>query len=246
MLNKRIALVTGGSRGIGAAIAKQLAEDGLAVVVNYAGRVVDANQVVDDIVRAGGQAMAWRADVSNTQAVKGMFDVIESEWGAVDVLVNNAGIVPATLPVLADTRDDTFDQLVSINLKGTFNTLREASTRLCHGGRIINLSSSLVGLLMPGYSVYTATKAAVEAMSGVFAKELRGRRISVNVVAPGPTSTELFFNGKIPEAIERLTKTAPLERLGKPQDIADMVAFLASPAGEWVNGQVIRVNGGII
>jgi 3-oxoacyl-[acyl-carrier protein] reductase len=147
---------------------------------------------------------------------------------------------------LADADDKMFDRQIAVNLKGSFNTLREASTRLRAGGRIINFSSSVVGLLQPGYGVYAATKAAVEAMTSVLAKELRGRNITVNAVAPGPTATELFLNGKSPELIDRLAKLAPLERLGQPGDIADVVAFLAGKDGGWVNGQVLRANGGII
>jgi 3-oxoacyl-[acyl-carrier protein] reductase len=173
-----------------------------------------------------------------------MFDSAEAAFGGVDVLVNNAGIM--TLSTIADTDDVAFDRLINVNLRGTFNTLREAANRLRDGGRIINFSSSVVGLLQPTYGVYAATKAAVEAMTGVLVKELRGRGISVNSVAPGPTATDLFLNGKSQEVVDRLAKLAPLERLGQPEDIAAAVAFLASPDGGWVNGQIIRVNGGII
>jgi len=162
----------------------------------------------------------------------------------VDVLVNNAGIM--SLATVANADDASFDRQIAVNLKGTFNTLREAATRLRAGGRIINFSSSVVALLQPTYAVYAATKAGVEAMTSVFAKELRGRDITVNAVAPGPTATDLFLNGKPQEVVERLAKLAPLERLGQPSDIANTVAFLAGPDGGWVNGQVLRANGGII
>jgi 3-oxoacyl-[acyl-carrier protein] reductase len=168
----------------------------------------------------------------------------EAALGGVDVLVNNAGVM--TLAKLAETDDAAFDKLVSTNLKGTFNTLREAANRLRSGGRIINFSSSMVGLQMPTYSIYAATKAAVETMTRVLARELRGKNITANAVAPGPTATELFLDGKPAEVIDRFAKQPPLERLGQPQDIANVVAFLAGPDGSWVNGQVLRANGGII
>jgi 3-oxoacyl-[acyl-carrier protein] reductase len=240
----KIALVTGASRGIGAAVARRLAHDGFTVVINYAGDVAAAETLARDIDASGGHALAVQADVSDPAAVRQLFDAAESSFGAVDVLVNNAGIMQ--LANLADADDKMFDRQIAVNLKGSFNTLREASTRLRAGGRIINFSSSVVGLLQPGYGVYAATKAAVEAMTSVLAKELRGRNITVNAVAPGPTATELFLNGKSPELIDRLAKLAPLERLGQPGDIADVVAFLAGKDGGWVNGQVLRANGGII
>jgi 3-oxoacyl-[acyl-carrier protein] reductase len=240
----KIALVTGASRGIGAAVARRLALDGFTVVINYAGDVAAAETLARDIDASGGHALAVQADVSDPVAVRQLFDAAESSFGAVDVLVNNAGIMQ--LANLADADDRMFDRQVAVNLKGSFNTLREAATRLRAGGRIINFSSSVVGLLQPGYGVYAATKAAVEAMTSVLAKELRGRNITVNAVAPGPTATELFLNGKSPELIDRLAKLAPLERLGQPGDIADVVAFLAGKDGGWVNGQVLRANGGII
>jgi 3-oxoacyl-[acyl-carrier protein] reductase len=173
-----------------------------------------------------------------------MFDSAETAFGGVDVLVNNAGIMP--LATFADTDDAMFDRLIAINLKGVFNTLREAARRLRDGGRIVNLSSSVVGLLQPTYGVYAGTKAAVEAMTGVLTKELRGRDITVNAIAPGPTATKLFFDGKPRAVIDHLTKLAPLERLGQPEDIAAAVAFLVGPDGGWINGQTLRANGGII
>jgi 3-oxoacyl-[acyl-carrier protein] reductase len=240
----KVALVTGASRGIGAAVAERLAKDGFTVVINYAGSAGLAEEVARRIEKAGGKAITAQADVSDSRAVARMFDSAEAAFGGVDVLVNNAGIMP--LANLADTDDATFDKVVGINLRGTFNTLREAAKRLRSGGRIINFSSSVVGLLMPSYSVYAATKAAVETMTQVLARELRGRGITANAVAPGPTGTDLFFKGKSQEVIDRLAKQAPLERLGQPQDIAGVVAFLAGPDGGWINGQVLRANGGIV
>jgi 3-oxoacyl-[acyl-carrier protein] reductase len=243
---KQVAIVTGASRGIGAAIAQRLARDGFAVVVNYAGNTAEATKVVNAIIADGGSAIALQADVADSAAVRGLFDQTIAQLGRVDVLVNNAGIMPPQLPHLAATDDDTFDRLVAVNLKGSFNTMREAATRLEQGGRIINFSSSLVGTLLPGYAVYAATKAGVEAMTNILAKELRGKNITVNAVAPGPTATALFLDGKTPELIERLAKMPPLERLGQPEDIANAVSFFASQDGGWINGQTLRANGGMV
>ena len=242
----KVALVTGASRGIGAAIAKRLAADGFAVVINYAGRAADANAVVQEIQAAGGRATAIQADVSSAAEVAAMFNQIETTLGGLDVLVNNAGIMQPGLVSLADTDDALFDRLLAINVKGTFNTLRLAAKRLRQGGRIVNFSSSVVGLAMPGYSVYAGTKSAVETMTNIYAKELRGRNISVNAVAPGPTATDLFLKGKTDDQIAHLAKMPPLERLGQPEDIAATVSFLVGPDGSWVNGQTLRANGGII
>ena len=244
--HSRVAIVTGASRGIGAAVALRLARDGYAVVVNYAGKAEEAHGVVQAIKSKGGQAVAVQADVSDSAAVRRLFDQAISAYGRVDVLVNNAGIMPPALPPLAQTDDATFDRLFAVNVKGTFNTLREAAARLQAGGRIVNFSSSVIGLALPGYAVYAATKSAVETFTHIMAKELRGKGISVNAVAPGPTATALFLDGKTPEAIERLAKAAPLERLGTPEDIAGAVAFLASEDAGWINGQTLRANGGLV
>ena len=240
----KVAIVTGASRGIGAAVAERLARDGFTVVVNYSGSQAPAEALVRKIEAAGGRALAAQGDVASADAVKRMFDAAEAAFGGVDVLVNNAGIM--ALAPLAQSDDALFDRHVAVNLKGSFNTMREAARRLRDGGRIVNFSSSVVGLLQPTYGVYAATKAAIEALTSVLAKEMRGRGITVNAIAPGPTATDLFLDGKSPELVERLAKLAPLERLGKPEDIAAAVAFLAGPDGAWVNGQTLRANGGII
>ncbi|KWH24706.1 3-ketoacyl-ACP reductase [Burkholderia cepacia] len=239
-----VAIVTGASRGIGAAISRRLVDDGLAVVVNYAGKAAEAEDLASDLADAGGQAIAVQADVGDPAAVARLFDAAEAAFGGVDVLVNNAGIMK--LAPLADSDDALFDTQVAVNLKGAFNTLREAARRLRNGGRIVNLSSSVVGLKPETYGVYTATKAAVEAMTGILSKELRGRSITVNAVAPGPTATDLFLNGKSAELIERMSKMNPLERLGTPSDIANAISFLVGPDGGWINGQVLRSNGGMV
>ena len=243
-LNGKTAIVTGASRGIGAAIATRLAADGFAVVVNFAGRAEDADAQVTRIRDAGGSSMAVQADVSNPQAVGAMFDEAEKTFGGVDVLVNNAGIMP--LAKIAEADDAAFDRIIAINLRGVFNGMREAAKRIRSGGRIISFSSSVVGLYQPSYGIYAATKAGTEAMTHVLANELRGRNITVNAIAPGPTATDLFLTGKSQELIDRLAKAPPLERLGKPEDIASVVSFLAGPDGAWINGQVLRANGGIV
>jgi 3-oxoacyl-[acyl-carrier protein] reductase len=242
--NGKVAIVTGASRGIGSAVAERLARDGFSVIVNYSGSVEAADALVRKIGESGGRALAVKADVSDARAVREMFETTVSKFGGVDVLVNNAGIM--TLSNIADTDDASFDKQIAINLKGTFNALREGAKRLRSGGRIINFSSSVVGLLQPTYAVYAGTKAAVEAMTSVLAKELRGRNITVNAVAPGPTATDLFLKGKPQAVVDHLAKLAPLERLGEPDDIARAVSFLAGPDGAWINGQVLRANGGII
>jgi 3-oxoacyl-[acyl-carrier protein] reductase len=242
--DNKVAIVTGASGGIGAAVAERLAKEGFTVVINYAGNAASAEALAEQIKGQGGQAIIAQADVSDPAAVRRMFDSAEAAFGGVDVLVNNAGVM--TLAPIADSDDDLFDRHVAVNLRGSFNTLREAAGRLRDGGRIINFSSSVVGMLQPGYGVYAATKAAVEAMTSILAKELRGRDITVNAIAPGPTATKLFLDGKPQEVIDRLAKMAPLERLGQPSDIAAAVAFLAGPDGAWINGQTLRANGGII
>lgn len=239
----RVALVTGGSRGIGAAIVRRLASDGFAVGINYASSAAEADALADEIRQAGGRAIAVGADVSKPAQVRAMFDAVEAGLGPVDVLVNSAGVLQ--VQPLAETSDELYDQTFDINTRGTFNTLREAAARLADGGSIVNVSSTTVALNLPGYSVYIASKAAVESLTQVFAKELRGRRITVNAVAPGPVATQLFFKGKSPELIEHYAKMPPLERLGQPEDISGIVSFLAGPDSGWVNGQLLRANGGV-
>jgi len=240
----RVAIITGASRGIGAVIARQLASEGFAVAINYVSSAREASALVVELRQAGHKAMAVQADVSNAADVARLFTETEQQLGKVDVLINNAGML--TVMPLAQHSDELYDQTFNINTKGTFNTLREAATRLNSGGRIVNFSSSTVGMNLPGYAVYIASKAAVESLTQVFAKELRGRQITVNAIAPGPVATQLFLQGKTEEQIQAFAKMPPLERLGQPQDIARIVSFLVSTAADWVNGQVLRANGGLV
>ncbi|MBB1636372.1 SDR family oxidoreductase [Cupriavidus sp. UME77] len=239
----QVAIVTGASRGIGAAVARRLAQDGLAVAINYAAGAAQADALVAELKAAGASAIAVQADVSKANDVRSLFEITEQQLGKVSVLVNNAGVLK-TVP-LADTSDALYDQTFDINVRGTFNTLREAAARLADGGRIVNVSSTTLALNMPGYAVYNATKAAVEAFTHVFAKELRGRNITVNAVAPGPIATSLFLDGKTEEQIQAFAKMPPLQRLGQPEDIAGVVAFLVGADAGWVNGQILRANGGL-
>ncbi|MFF2187905.1 SDR family oxidoreductase [Streptomyces sp. NPDC058155] len=240
---RRVVIVTGGSRGIGRETAERLAADGHAVVVNYAGNRTEAEAAVAAITEAGGTAMAFRADVADEVAVSALFDAAEEAFGGVDVLVHAAGVM--SVKPLVDTELDALDRMHRTNIRGTFVVDQQAARRLRSGGAIINFSSSVLGLAFPGYTAYAASKGAVEAMTLILARELRGRDITVNAVAPGPTATALFLDGKDEETVSKLAAQPPLERLGRPEDIAEVVSFLAGPA-RWVNGQVLRANGGII
>ncbi|WHT39011.1 SDR family oxidoreductase [Myroides odoratus] len=240
-LNNKVILVTGASRGIGAEVAQQLAAAGAKVIVNYAHGKAAAEEVVHSIKNNGGDAIALQADVSNAEAVKQLFDHAINHYGRVDVLVNNAGIMITKL--IKDTTDEDFTSQFDINVKGVFNTLREASTKLADHGSIINFSSTTTRLLMPTYGIYVATKGAVEQLTRVFAKEIGARGINVNAILPGPTNTELFTKGKPQEVIDRLTSLNAFNRLGEPADIAKIVVFLANDDAKWISGQIIGVNG---
>ncbi|UJW76608.1 SDR family oxidoreductase [Rhizobium sp. SL42] len=242
--SNRSAIVTGSSKGIGAAIARRLAGDGFAVVVNYASGADAAAAVVDQIEAAGGRAVAVKADIASSDGMKALFDTAEEVFGGVDVLVNNAGIMQ--LSPIAETPDVAFERQVAINLGGVFRGMREGANRIRPGGRIISFSTSVVGLYQPAYGVYAATKAGVEAMTHILAKELGPKAITVNAVAPGPVETELFMKGKSDELVNTIAGMNPLKRLGQPDDIAGVVSFLAGADGGWVNGQVIRANGGVV
>lgn len=239
----RVAIVTGGSRGIGRAAAERLAADGMAVVIVYAGNKAEADKAVEEIKAAGGQAIAAQADVADEVALGAAFDLAAETFGGVDVVVNSAGIMP--LGTVADMDLEVFDRIMRTNARGTFVVSQQAARRLRNGGAIINVSSSVVGLRFPQYGAYAMSKGGVEALTLILARELRGRDITVNAVAPGPTATALFLEGKDEATIDNLAKQAPLERIGSPADIAEVISFLAGPA-RWINGQVVRANGGII
>lgn len=241
---KRSAIVTGSSGGIGAAVAERLARDGWAVTINYSGSEAPAQVLAQRIEAAGGQAIAVKADVSDPAAVAALFDRTEQAFGGVDALVNNAGIMK--LAPLAETDDALFDRHVAVNLKGVFNCLREGARRIRDGGRIVSFSSSVVGLYQPGYGAYAATKAGVEAMTHILAKELGPKQITVNAIAPGPVATKLFLDDKSDEQVAQISKMIPLGRLGEPDDIAAAIAFLVGPDSHWINGQVVRANGGVL
>jgi 3-oxoacyl-[acyl-carrier protein] reductase len=244
MTGNRVAIVTGGSRGIGAAVVRKLAQQGHDVVVGYAGNADAAEKSVAAAAEAGARAIAVRADVADEQAVAALFDEAGTAFGGVDVVVNAAGRM--ALATVADLDLAEFDALHRTNVRGTFVVAQQAARRVRPGGAIIAFSTSVVGLQLPTYGAYVASKAAVEGMTMILARELRGRDVTVNAVAPGPTATALFLDGKDEATVERMAKQPPLERLGRPEDIAGTVAFLAGPAGRWVNGQVVRANGGIV
>ena len=242
-LTEKVILVTGASRGIGAEIARKLATAGAKVIVNYAGSQDVAEQVVNDINASGGEALAVQADVSNAGQVKALFDKAIETFGRIDVLVNNAGVM-ITKP-LKDTTDEEFTRQFDINVRGTFNTMREAATRLADNGSIINFSTSVNRIMLPGYSTYVATKAAVEQLTRVFSKEIGSRGINVNSISPGPTNTELFTKGKPQELIDRLASLSAFNRIAEPDDIAQVVVFLASDEAKWITAQNIGANGGM-
>ncbi|MFF8991228.1 SDR family oxidoreductase [Streptomyces sp. NPDC014983] len=238
----RVALVTGASGGIGRAVSERLAAAGMAVGVHYAGNAAAAQEVVDSIERAGGHAVAVRGDVADATAMSEAFDTVEKTFGGLDVVVHTAGVM--TLGPVAEFDLDALDRMHRTNIRGTFVVAQQAARRVRAGGAVVTFSTSITRLAAPGYAAYAASKGAVEAMTLVLARELRGRDITVNAVAPGPTATPLFLDGKDEATVERLAAQAPLERLGTPADIAETVAFLAGP-GRWVNGQVLFANGGI-
>ncbi|MBD2163037.1 SDR family oxidoreductase [Calothrix membranacea FACHB-236] len=242
-LTGKVAIITGASRGIGKAIALKLASNGASVVVNYAGNTAKAEEVVAEVTQHGGQAIAIPADISQVAEIERLFAQAIAKFGKVDILVNNAGSI-VYKPITEITEAD-FDKIFAVNVKGTFFACQQAAQKLTEGGRIINFSSSTTAMMLPTYSAYVATKGAVEQITRVLAKELGTKKITVNAVSPGPTDTELFRDGKSDEQINRLAQMAALGKLGDVQEIADVVAFLASDEARWITGQNIRVNGGI-
>ncbi len=242
-LENKVVIVTGASRGIGKEIVLLLAENGAKVVVNHSNSAAEAQETVDAIYKIGGSALAVKADVSQKDDVTLLFDKAIETYGKVDILVNNAGILVTNM--LKDLSQDEFTRLFDVNVRGIFNTLQEAHSKLADNGTIINFSSSTVKLMFPTYALYSASKAAVEQMTRVFSKEI-GRGISVNAIAPGPTETDLFLNGKPQEVLDRLRGQSAFNRLGKPIDIARVVLFLASDDSKWISGQVIGANGALV
>ena len=238
----KVAVVTGASGGIGRAVALRLARDGFGVVLNYAGNAGKAEAAVAEIKAAEGHAFAVQADVADAAAVERLFQETLGAFGRIDVVVNSAGIMP--MGPIAEGSLEAFDRVIATNLRGSFSVMAQAAKHVGKGGRIIMFSSSVIAKSFPGYGPYIASKAGVEGLVPVLANELRGREITVNAVAPGPVSTELFLKGKTEAQIEQFRRLAPLERLGRPEDIADVISFLAGPAGGWVNAQVLRANGG--
>ena len=243
-LDGKVALITGASRGIGRAIALRLGREGAAVVVNYSGNLEAARETVAAVEAAGGRAVPVQADVGQVAEVERLFDETIRHLGRLDILVNNAGVL-FNKP-LAEVTEEEFDRIFAVNVKGTFFTCQQAARRMAEGGRIINLSSSTTALMLPTYAAYVATKGAVEQLSHVLAKELGPRGITVNVISPGPTDTELFGQGKTEQDKQRFAQMAALGRLGRPEDIADVVALLVSEEARWITGQNIRANGGLI
>jgi 3-oxoacyl-[acyl-carrier protein] reductase len=241
--NGRVAIVTGGSRGIGRETARRLSKDGFAVVVNYAGNQDEADAAVKSITDTGGKAVAVQGDVADEKAVAALFDAAEQEFGGIDVVVHAAGLM--ILSPLVDLDLEVLDRMHRTNVRGTFVIDQQAARRVRPGGTIVNFSSSVVKLALPSYAAYAASKGAVEAITMILARELRGRDVTVNAVAPGPTATALFLDGKDEETIARMAAQPPLERLGTPADIAEVIAFLAGP-GHWINGEILYANGGIV
>jgi 3-oxoacyl-[acyl-carrier protein] reductase len=238
------AIVTGASGGIGRVVAKRLASDGFAVAVHYAGNPAKAETVVTEIKGAGGKAIAVQADVAKPADVETLFKQTFDAFGTIDVVVHTAGIMPL-LPISGGDVE-TFDKVIMTNLRGTFLVLGQAAKHVPAGGRIIAFSSSVIAKSFPNYGPYIASKAGVEGLVRVLANELRGRNITVNAVAPGQVETDLFLKGKSDARIDELKKMNPLERLGQPEDMANIVSFLAGPDGGWVNAQVLRANGGFV
>jgi len=239
---QKVALVTGASRGIGKDIATRLSKDGFAIAVGYAGNAARADETVAELQASGGRAVAVQGNVDAADDVARIFTEAVEAFGRLDVVISNAGVMevaPITSQNIA-----AFDRIMATNVRGTFLVLAKAAELLGHGGRIVALSSSVIAKSTPGYGPYIASKSAVEGLVRVLANELRGRQITVNAVAPGPVATELFFHGKTDEQIATLADMSPLERLGEPMDIANAVAFLVSPEGQWINAQVLRTNGG--
>ncbi|URE16359.1 Short-chain type dehydrogenase [Musa troglodytarum] len=251
-LSGRVAIVTGASRGIGRAIASHLASLGASLVIGYASSSAAADRLAAELNSSTNQkprAVAVRADVSDPDNVKSLFDAAESAFGGpAHILVACAGVLDDKYPTLSTTAVEDWDAAFAVNTRGAFLCCREAANRLVRGGggRIVCITSSTTASLRPGFGAYVASKAAVEAMVKVMAKELKGTAITANCVAPGPVATDMFFAGKSEETVRRVVEENPMGRLGETEDIVPVVGFLCTDDGQWVNGQVIRVNGGYV
>jgi 3-oxoacyl-[acyl-carrier protein] reductase len=243
-LSGKIALVTGSSRGIGRAMVERLSRDGASVAINYVSNSEKAEEVVAAITSGGGSAVALQADVSRIEGIQRLFEKTLEHFGRLDILVNNAGI--RITQTVADIQEEEFDRLFAINVKGPFFACQQAAHRISDGGRIINVSSAVTRMMLPGYSIYAASKAAVDQLTRVLAKEMGGRQVTVNAVSPGPVDTALLRKGKTEEQIQQMAQMAAFNRIGKVEDIADVVAFLASDDARWITGQIIHANGGYI
>ncbi|MBA2660165.1 MAG: SDR family oxidoreductase [Nitrosospira sp.] len=242
-LQDKVAIVTGSSRGIGAEIARALARAGAKVIVNYGWNQKAAEAVCTKITQAGGEALAVKADVSNSAEMRKLFDAAIDRFKGVNILVNNAGVLLSSS--IANTSDEEFDRVLNINVKSVFYALREAATRLADGGRVVSLSSTVTRLMLPNYGAYAASKGAIEQLTRIFAKEAGERGITANIVSPGPVNTELFRTGKSEETIKRMASMSFMGRIGKPEDIAGVVLFLVSDDADWITGQNISASGGL-
>jgi 3-oxoacyl-[acyl-carrier protein] reductase len=254
-LNNKVAIVTGGSDGIGKEIVLTFTRQGANVVFTYLSNEEKATQLVSEVQSRGlGKTIAVKTDVSSERDVKHLFDKAEETYGQIHIVVNNAGANlhwrgtgAESYPPLANTTAEEWDHIFSVNTKGMFLCSKEGALRIPSNsdGRIVNITTTIVAANTPGYGCYAASKAAVETFTKILAKELRGRNITANCVAPGPVATEFFYRGKSKEMIEQQSSAPPLERIGQPKEIADVVLFVASKEGEWLNAQVIRANGGL-
>lgn len=241
-MSKKIAIISGASRGLGKAIAIALAENAYVSVITYMNNPDNADAVVEQIHQSGGEAIAVKADVASHQDIKQLFEKVKQQFGQIDVVINTAAI--AILKPLEQFQPEEFSKVIETNITGTYNILYQAAKHIAQGGRILTFSSNVVETLPEDYSVYAASKSAVESMTKVFSKELRGRQVSVNIISPGPIATEMFLDGKSDELIEQFAQLSPFERLGTAADIVNVIGFLLSAEATWINGQVIKVNGG--
>ena len=240
----KTAIVTGASGGIGGAVAKRLAADGFSIIAHYSGNSARAEDAVESIKMSGGQAVALGADISKPEDVKQLFLKAKEQFGSLDVVVNTAGIMP--LSPIAQGDIEAFDKVIATNLRGSYLIMSEAANQVADGGRIVLFSSSVTAKNFPGYGAYIASKEGVEGLTRVLANELGQRKITVNAIAPGPVATELFLKGKSDEQIGAMAKMVPLGRIGQIEDVEGVVAFLVSGDAGWINGQILRVNGGFV